>query len=83
MHAPLPRSSLPRRMRDEDSWYGTLALARACATVVMLSVTLVGLVAIIGELSAAAPNMRRATTSPANLAARVLPQVAASNTLFD
>ena len=49
MHAPLPRNSLPRRMREDVS-DATRALVRACAIAVIISVGLVSIVSIIGEL---------------------------------
>ena len=83
MHAPLPRSSLPRRMR-EDASDRTRALARACAIVVIASVALVSIIAIIGELTVGLNGIRGAALSSSRLIAVVKPpHVEASYTLFD
>jgi hypothetical protein len=69
MHAPLPRSSLPRRLK-EDASDGTRALVGACAFVVIVSVALVCIVTV-GSI-----RVHGAALSPP-------PHIEASYTLFD
>ncbi len=51
MHEPLPRN-----WRLKDAPNATLALVRACAFVVILSVVLVGIAVIAGEFIVGAPD---------------------------
>jgi hypothetical protein len=56
MHEPLPRNT---RLREDQN--STLALARACAFVVILAVALVGIAVIAGELGASTSDQAVAT----------------------
>lgn len=51
MHEPLPRN-----MRIKEEQNPTLALARACAFVVILAVVLVGIAVIAGEFVVSGPD---------------------------
>ncbi len=57
MHEPLAR-----HWRLKNAPNATLALARACAFVAILAVVLVGLAAIVGELTVGHPGQTAATT---------------------
>ncbi len=59
MHEPLPRN-----WRIKDAPNATLALVRACAFAVILSVALVGVALIARELTIGAPDQTAAITSP-------------------
>ena len=83
MHAPLPRSSLPRPMRENAS-DATRALVWPCAFVVIVSVALVSIATMVGKLTVGATGMRGAALSSSRLVGVVKPpQVEASYTLFD
>lgn len=73
MHAPLPRNSLPRRMREEDSSDATRALVRTCAFVVILAVTLVSTALSVGELTAGPHSARDGAPSPRALFGLIQP----------
>ena len=73
MHAPLPRDSLPRRMRDDDRPDAMRALLLACAIVVIISVALVGVVLIVGKLTIRSHGGRNTALSSRDLAGTARP----------
>lgn len=77
MHEPLPRN-----LRTKEEQNPTLALARACAFVIILAVVLVGIAVIAGEFAVSSPDQAAVTAKQTTGSVTGAREAVPSNDLF-